>query len=352
MSIQTVPTFELYRLPEQIASAPTYAGATTFDIVTTGINGFAAYIGQMPFTATIDSLFFRVNGSTGTFQLFPRLENVNVNQGVPNGILLHPNASAQVAVAAGAANYEVKFPGSFTISQGTIFSITIAASSGGPTPNVTFANFSDDNQGNSFPYCLDSSTVRDDIAPGFGIGLSAVSGVPLRFCWPMNVVPPAMTFRFPTMHGNKITINAPIRACGVTVWGDVGALSATINLFNSTGTTLASGIWYSALPNNATDNKFNILFDRPTTLTPGVYYIAVRAGDSTSNTQMYYASFASSFWRSASPMGGTDVVYVSSNTAAGSPPSWTEINTRQTFLGLLVDGIDDGIRETSSVFAA
>jgi hypothetical protein len=66
---------------------------------------------------------------------------------------------------------------------------------------------------------------------------------------------------------------------------------------------------------------------------------------------MHYANFNQNIWREASPMGGASVMYVSANTVPTGTTSWTEVSTRQMFMGLIVDGIDDGVKETSSVFA-
>jgi hypothetical protein len=361
MAIQKISTFEYPKLPENIASTPQYAGSNTFDVAV--LTGYAAYVGQMPSTELIDSVFFRVGTSTGTYRLRVRMEDVSLVTGFPTGFLINPSASAEVTVSSTApANYEVQFPQPFTIPQGTIFSLMIVGSAGGPTPSVTFANFTDDNQGDGFPYTLDGGTtplaptIRDDQAPGFGIGLNGVSAVPLKNCWPMNAIPQTHDFKSPVQHGNKIDIKSQVRVCGAAVWGDVVALSSIINLYNSTGTLLASGTWQSKLFNTITDYKYSIAFDRTVVLTPGSYYLAVRAGDTATDTTVYSASFSSTWWKMASPMGGTNVTYVSSNVVFGSNPSWTEIGTRQTFLGLLIDGVDDGIStivqgETSSVFA-
>jgi hypothetical protein len=361
MAIKTISTYEFPRFPDAISSTPQYAGAATFDVA--ALTGFAAYIGQMPSTELIDSVFFRVGTSTGSYRLRVRMENVSLITGFPTGTLINPSASAEVTVSpASPANYEVQFPQPFTIPQGTIFSLMIVGSAGGPTPNVTFANFTDDNVGVGLPYVLDGGTtplaptVRDDFAPGFGLGLNGVSAVPLRHCWPMNAVPQQHEFRSPVQHGNKIDIRSQVRACGAAIWGDVNSLSSIVNLYNSTGTLLTSGAWQSKLFNIVTDYRYSVAFDQSVILDPGSYYLAVRAGDTATDTTLFSASFPSSWWRSASTMGGTDVTYVSSNVVFGSNPSWTVVDTRQAFLGLLIDGVDDGIStitqgETSSVFA-
>lgn len=368
MSIQTVPIFELPKLSNNVSTTPSMGGSANLNITLTG--GSMSYIWQMPYTVLIDSIFFRLDtiplaAGSPTARLLAEIETVNLNSGTPTGLLIDPSASAisTLSFSTVPVNYEVRFPQPFTILQGQHFSITLSLSTGLVSgAGIQLAAFDDDNSGCLFPYMLDDSTppaavgIRNAEAPCIGIGLSAVSATPLPFCWPMNNTPPAISFTAPQMHGNKITINAPIRACGAIVWGQVATASSSIILYDTNGTSvLARQPWHHNLPNSTTVSKFNVLFDQPVNLNAGTYYLAVSGGGG-STVGMYYASFSSSFWRMASPMGGTDVVYVSSNASSGNP-NWDTVNTRQTFIGLLVDGVDDGASaatggETSSVFAA
>jgi len=367
MSIQKVPMFQLPTLPEEITSSPDYTGVNTFDIAPG--ETYSSFVTKMPETAIIDSVFFRVSeaqNSAGQSVLFEvQFDSVPLSAlGIPAGAPISPPLGVLVrASPATAVNYEARFPQPFTINKGTVFSITFTLSTGTLTgTGIQFAAFTDDNQSNQFPYVVNSNAFRNNIAPGIGIGLSAVSAVPLQFCWPMNAVPTTHGFRAPDMHGNMISLSGKMRVCGATVWGDVAANAAgsfsKINLYNDAGILLTSGDWEYYLPNNTTIGKFNIIFPTSVNLDPGTYYLAVSGAPHTATTAtMYSATFASSFWRGASPMGGTDVMYVSSNTFSSGAPVWTTKNDRQAFIGLLIDGVDDGVQtagggETSSVFFA
>jgi hypothetical protein len=352
MSIQKVPAFQVPTLPENIATTPDYAGASTFDIVSN--SGYVSYVFRAPETAIIDSCFFRIDSavtSSGQNVILKTLVDDVGTGGLGTGNPIDANAVQSVTArsSATAVNYEVKYPGPFTLTKGTLYSLTITLSSGTVSGNgIRFAEFSDDNQGNQFPYTIDNDAFRNNLAPGFGIGLSGVSALPLQFCWPMDAVPRTHGFRAPDMHGNMIALSGKMRVRGATVWGDTATngtgFSPIVNLYNAAGSLLASQAWEYYLPNNTTNGKFNIIFPTAVELDPGTYYIAVSGRTHTSNTvTMYSASFPSSYWRKASPMGGTDVVYVSSNsTTGGGAPVWTTVDTRQAFIGLLVDGVDDG----------
>lgn len=348
--------FQIPTLPEQIVTTPDYAGANTFDITT--LNQYVAYVCKMPETAVIDCLFFRIDSAvTSSGQnvvlkaIFEQIGTDGGSSGSPIGNNSNAVQSVTARSSATPVDYEVRFPAPFTITKGQVFAITISLSSGSVSGNgLRFAQFADDNQGNQFPYALDNGTVRNDLAPSFGIGLSAVSAVPLQFCWPMNAVPTTHAFRAPDMHGNMIALSAKMRVCGAAIWGDAAissvlpGFSSLVNLYNAAGALLVSTNWEYYLPNNTTNGKFNIMFPTAVDLNPGTYYLAVSGRtNTTNNVTMYSATFSSSFWRKASPMGGTDVMYVSSNTSSGGgAPIWTTKDNRQAFIGLLVDGVDDG----------
>ena len=124
MSIQSIQQIEFPKLPEAITTTPNTNSSNLLNISVS--TGFVAYVGQMPSTATIDSIFFKTTASTGFYSLLVRMENVALSSGVPNGILIHPSASAVVNIAPGGNNYDIRFPEPFTIPRSTIFSIVIS----------------------------------------------------------------------------------------------------------------------------------------------------------------------------------------------------------------------------------
>jgi hypothetical protein len=367
MAIKSTPVeFSVPFVPEQITGPPSLGSSTSFDI--TALSGFAAYVAQMPETSTFDTVFFKVGsvGAGNSFLARVAIETVTLSNGLPTGRLLSPGASGTIIVQ-GVADYAVKFASPITVQRGQIFSIVIAAISAGLVNACRFNEFTDDVHGSGFPYCLDGGAgtgtpaVVDAIAPCIGIALTGVSGIPLPHLWPLTVVPPTLSFKSPNIYGNKITVSSTMRASGISVWGNVDTVSSMVILYDKidAATVLAQVPWYPNVPTTSTSFKHELLFSTPVTITPGTYYLAVSGGTTgvASNTTMYFSSFSNNIWRQASPFGGTNVMYVSCNTAPANISSWTESNTKQVFLGLLVDGLDDGVSgvsgaETSSVFFA
>lgn len=359
MSFVTVPNFNHPLPPNGINSVPTLAGSSPADI--NGSGQWVAYVGEMPITATIDRLFFRIGSATTGCGALARIETVDTATGLPTGTLVHANASQSVTITSGGADYTVTFPGTFSIVKGTRFAIVVAHNSGSPVA-IRFSEFSDDNSGCGFPYMLDydvSAGFRNQIALNWGLGVSGGSAVRLPFMWPINAVSNE-TFRAsstPDTIGNRFTLAAPMRICGVWAWLDLDD-TATIHLYAADGATaLASVNLTASLPPTTTAVLNYHLFASSVELAAGTYYLAVEATGS-ANIGLATCTFPDASWRAGSPLGGADFVYATCTQAPTGTGDWTVTDTKQCFLGLIIDGIDDGAGggggggETSHVFAS
>lgn len=348
--IVSVPTMSMPAFPNNVSAAPALASGTNFDL--NAASASVAYVMQMPSTQTIDRVWFRVGAATTGCTATVRLETVGTGDGLPTSTLVNANASQTVTITSGAADYEVTFPGNFSISQGDLFAFVIQATSGTPSA-VRFANFADDNHGNGLPYALDSGAHVGTLAPCFGIGISG-SAVPMRHMWPINAAA-LETYNntsSPDFRGNKITINARVRCVGLRVWVDLDAGAEAI-LFAADGATeLAAVTLHASVPPDAAAWTQECLFASSVTLEPGTYYVAVEATSGT-NIGLGVITFPSGTWRAGSPFGGADVVYSGSTNAPTGTGSWTDTTTKQAMLALLIDGIDDGAGgQTAHVFMA
>lgn len=348
--IVSVPTMSLPAFPNNVSAAPALASGTNFDL--NAASASVAYVMQMPSTRTIDRVWFRVNAATTGCTATVRLETVNTADGLPTSTLVHANASQTVTITSGAADYEVTFPGTFSISQGDLFAFVIQATSGTPSA-VRFANFLDDNHGNGLPYALDLGAHVGTLAPCFGIGISG-SAVPMRHMWPINAAA-LETYNntsSPDFRGNKITINARVRCVGLRVWVDLDA-GARAMLFAADGATeLAAVTLHTSVPPDTGAWTQECFFSSSVTLEPGTYYVAVEATSGT-NIGLGVITFPAATWRDGSPFGGADVVYSGATNTPTGTGSWTDTTTKQSMISLLIDGVDDGAGgQTAHVFAA
>jgi len=346
--IVSVPTMSLPAFPDGVNTAPAITSGTGFDLNAAGAS--VAYVGQMPSTQTISRVFFRVNSATTGCTALVRLETVDTSTGLPTGTLVNANASASQVITSGTANYEVAYT-PFEVTRGTLFALVIAQSSGTPSA-IRFAFFADDNHGSGLPYCLDSGAHNPTIAPCFGIGISG-SAVPLRHMWPI-IDAGLETYNSGSAadtRGNKITINAKVRVCGLRVWADLDATAKAI-LYGSNGSTiLASADLFANIPPDTLAFPNDALFTSAVELNPGTYYIAVEATSGT-NINLAVITLYDSSWRAGSPFGGANVVYSTCAQTPSSTGSWTDTNDKQAMISLLIDGIDNGASETSYTFAS
>jgi hypothetical protein len=346
--IASVPTMSLPAFPNSVSSAPTITGSANFDLNAAGAS--VAYVGQMPSTQTISRVVFRVASATTGCTALVRLETVDTSTGLPTGTLVHANASVSQVITSGAANYEVAYT-PFEVTRGTLFALVIAQSSGTPAA-LRFAFFFDDNHGSGLPYCLDSGVHSATIAPCFGIGISG-SAVPLRHMWPITdaALETYNSGSTPDTRGNKITISAKVRVCGLRVWADLDATAKAI-LYGADGSTiLASADLFTNIPPDTGAWPNDALFTSAVELTPGTYYIAVEA-TSGSNIGLAVITLYDSTWRAGSPFGGAEVVYSTCTQTPASTGSWTDATNKQAMISLLIDGIDNGSSETSYTFAS
>lgn len=338
--------------PSIVSATPTIGGGATMDLNGTG--QYMAWVNYARSTFTADRFFFRINAAATGCTALVRFETVDTSTGLPTGTLIHANASQSVVIGTGAADYTVTFPGSFTVARGTIYAVVIAQSSGTPS-GVNWAIFSDDNEGTYFPYAIDMDATagfRDSLAPLGGIGLSGGGALPVRHLWPINAVS-TETFgsgATPNNRGNKIILAARMRVSGAWVWLDQDGPSFT-RLYGEDGTTvLASAEGFTNLPPTTAQAVTYLDFGQSVALSPGTYYLAVQPTSATA-LSIYSCTFPSSGWRSGSPMGGDSMEYVTCNGAPSGVGSWSTTGTKQAFMGLLVDGLDDGQSNVAVAFS-
>lgn len=356
MSFITVPEFYFPDLPSSVSATPTLAGAATMDL--NGASQWVSFIFSCPKTVTVDSVFFRVNSATTGCTTTVRIETVDTAQGVPSGNLVDNNATTTISIANGAGNYEATFPGTFTLTKGVLYAIYIGAPNTVTTPSaINFATFTDDGGDIGMPYVIDfdaSASYRDNLCPSMAIGITGSSSLFIEKLWPITSagMETFASTSSPDTIGNKITIKAPMRACGAWAWLDLDE-TATIKLYNTDGSTvIGSASGYIGVPPTIAQYINVFQFSNPVELATGDYYLAVEAMTATS-IGIASMSFSNERWRSASPLGGADFCYTSCTQTPTGIQSWTTTTTKQAFIGLIVDGLESGGGgETSHIFMA
>lgn len=343
MAFVTIPETHWPNKPATWSSVPNIAGSTNLDL--NGSGQWAAWVGQVKQTATIDRYFFRVAAATTGCDALVRIETVDTSTGLPTGTLYHANATDAVTIGTGAADYANNFDGTFSLAQGDFIAFVISVSSGTPS-GVQFGLFDDDGAGVMVPYLIDfdaAAAIRTSGAICAGLGISGGGAVCLPKMWPINAASNETynSGSSPDTIGNRIVVDAPIRVAGAFYWVDQDA-DATLKLYDTDGSTvLASANLYTAVPPLASSQLCEARFSSSIELAAGTYWIAIEA-TSGSNIGLSTITFVSSTWRSGSPFGADKITYAACTQTPANTGSWTVTETKQAMIGLIIDGIDDG----------
>jgi hypothetical protein len=348
-----------YWMPENVSSTPTIAGAATLDL--NGASQWVALIFSMPYTATLDEYFFRINSATTGCEAQVRIETVNLATGYPTGTLVNANATASVTITNGGATYNGAFAGTFNIAAGTLVAYMVKVTSGTPVA-VQFATFTDGVSSHGLPYLIDYDTTENPrfvLAPLMGLGVTGGSALQIRNAWPMESTlsvsySSASAFN---AYGNRLRLDLALRIAGVRIWMDADS-TGTIKLFDSDGATLLRSINFDGgTPPSASPFVSDFYFSSPITLAAGEYWLAAQA-TSTTSLQIYSFNFYSAKFLNGSPMGGNTLAGTNTNITASLPASVSDWNTPSTNSQYAIVPIIDGVEatgggggETSHVFS-
>lgn len=349
-----------YWMPENVSSTPTITGAATLDL--NGASQWVALIFSMPYTATIDEYFFRINSATTGCEAQVRVETVDPASGYPTGTLVNANATASVTIASSTAGtYTGSFAGTFTVTAGTLVAYMVKVTSGTPVA-VQFATFTDGVSSHGLPYLIDydaSEIPRFVLAPLMGLGVTGGSALQIRNAWPMESTlsvsySSASAFN---AYGNRLRLDLALRIAGVRIWMDADS-TGTIKLFDSDGATLLRSIDFNGgTPPSASPFVSDFYFSSPITLPPGEYWLAAQA-TSTTSLQIYSFNFYSAKFLNGSPMGGNTLAGTNTNITASLPASvsdWSPPSTNSQYAIVpIIDGVEatgGGGGETSHVFS-
>jgi hypothetical protein len=341
-------------MPENVAAAPSVAGAVTFDL--TAINQTVALVFSMPKLALLDEWSFYVFSATAGCNAQVRLETVDITTGIPTGTLVNANAFANVTIASGAGFYSGAFQANFTITAGTIVAYVIKALTA-PTA-LLFGVFNDATASTGLPYTLDSGpTPNSSISPLFGLGVSGGTALQFRNVWPI-ISAGTITYNVnssPNAYGNRLDITVSSVISGVRLWFEADG-PGLIKLYDADGSTVLRSVTFGVgLPPFLDAYINDFYFNSPIALPPGQYFLSVEPNTATSLT-FYNFVFPSAKYRSGSPLGGNSLARASTTVAGGlplSPSDWFVQLTQQTTIVPIIESIETGgVGQSAYTFVA
>lgn len=309
----------------------------------------AALIFKVPNTTTISTVGFNiaaVAGPSGSMDMDVRLETVDATTGDPSGTLWATDTNAAVTINFNDDNkyIEVTLTASASVTQGQDIAIVLNPLSFTTVTSVQIiqcgvgdlreaSTYTDLNNGGA-GYVKNSSNIMS-AAIGDGTTYYPIVGT-----LPWNSVT-TTTFNSGstiTRRALKFQIPFKVRCIGAYIEMDFDG-DTNVNLYDSDGSTvLASTSLDSSIDAITGFGVYYIRFDASVTLSINTnYYLSIEPSTVTSMSvyQWNVASPATNTLLDASPGGKNFILSTYDGT-------WTDTNTSQPFMGILVDQFDDG----------
>ncbi len=319
-------------------------GTTAVDATT----DYVTFVGKVPVTGTINTVYHRVAGTTLIGTLSCQIQTLDAS-GDPGGTAYGSCAQSDVVVAGTEDNTQITF-GSLACSAtaGDLVAIRIWASvvtSGSASVMSTGAATGMTTL--TLPYTTERTT-------GTGAGTKSAAGVgpvveysgPAYYDWGWV---PSTTQGSESVDadgslrriGNRFILPCSVTAYGAWAYLDWDTNNTTIKLYDTDGTTvLATATMLAAARSTTTARLGYFSFATPVNLqanTASPYRLVVE----TDNTSATAATIGMANAIVAAHMDhlclGTDCYYTSHNGT-----SWTDTTTKRTWMGMLVSSFDDG----------
>jgi hypothetical protein len=304
----------------------------------------AAYIVRAPKAGNIRNVHVRANAVTTATDSDFRVETVSLTTGLPTGTLWAANTNVTVAAASITANTWIRsgdLTASAVVARRDLLAVVVTPTG---TPNYELSTFAPGGSpGAGFPYAASfTSGAWGKIARVPVVALEYDDG---SFDYMPGVLPASAlnTHSFnssstPDEIAAFFQFPVPVRLAGVWLWVDSDN-DFDVVVYNGAGTEVETAaedadvdaaitphmphfVWFAASEAQALSTNFRISI-RPTT---------------TANIAIY--SFDVHTAAILDQMAGGQLWHHSTRTDGGA---WTQLTTRRLFMGIIVDGLDDGV---------
>jgi hypothetical protein len=326
--------------PTTVSSAPSTASSV---YVLTSAAHQIAYSYRAGVTKSLRYVYLLTGTVTTGDTVDVRIETVDTTNGQPTGTLWAANTNAALVVNSADDNVFL-LAGALTadasLTAGDQFALVVANGAGGG--NMQFANYAD--QASRFPrgWTYNGTTWTSRIQPLIGfLGYSDGTWEPM---WGVLDQGPVTTKTFSTSgpttrHGNNYTFPFPVRVSGAWFWLTSTGGDVVINLYDTDGTTVlaTSGTIDKDFMGSSVEGICYAPFTAPVTLGATGPYRLVYAPTTTSTVTGYEFTVPAAAVMDAFP--GGQAVYAAEYISG----SWTDTVTKRAYLGLFLNGFDDGV---------
>lgn len=296
--------------------------------------------------STIDFALGSVGGASGNVTVDVRVETVDGTTGNPTGTLWAANTNATATVAFNDDNTwkSVTLTSSATVSRGDTVAIVLNPLVFTTVTNCQIMKFQDVTAGTTYGTAdLTGGGYTKAVATySFIAGYDDTTYEPIYNVFPARVV---TTTSFnsgssPPVRGMKFQVPFKCRVNGMWAWMALASTSSDFDakIYSSDGSTvLASHSFDATNSQSGTTSIITVLpFDDTVTLSVNTnYYLSIEP-TSANNVTLYTGTLPSNAKMDAWP-GGKNM-FLSTLTSG----TWTDTDTERPFMGILLDGFDDG----------
>lgn len=319
-----------------------------------GVSGQASYLNHLldagdekhgsifriPKTGTVSKIHWRTGTVTTGATVDVRLETIDAS-GDPSGTLhaANTNGAQVVADANDNATFTTALTAGASVTKGQERAVVIVNPTVSPG-NFNVSVFADNT--NHFPYTDLFTTVwaKSSSSPVIALEYDDGSYVPIICCFPCALLPETLfnTTTTPDEIGIIFSLTVPVRASGVWLWTDLDS-PGDVKLYDSDGSTvLASTSLDPAKDQAITSDLMFFHFSSTISLLKNTNYRLTLLPTTTTSLRIQEFTVAAVAIMDAFP--GGQAIHRTHRTDAGA---WTETTTQRPFMGLIIDGLDDGV---------
>lgn len=302
---------------------------------------------QAPKTGTIDRVLFATATVTTGATVDVRVETVSTTDGLPTGTLFGTNTNASKVIANGDDNthIETTLTAGASVTRSDILALVVsnpAASFG----NMQIAAHLGSARSGAFPYtCHFTASWAAQVAANHSVAFAVrySDGAWYPVCPNALPVLTILSSSFasnstPDERGLKFKFPWPVRVRGFWMYGDTDPANSTVNLYDSDGSAVLNSLAIDKdqMANEIARNRW-YLFDDVHELAADTFYRLTLVPDTTTSVTLGGFTVGAAAYLDAAPCGQN--FHYTERTDAGA---WTDTTTQRPFMGLLLDGFDDG----------
>ncbi len=314
-------------------------------------NQTISHICQAPKTGTIRKVHWALQSVVTSGTVAARLEQVG-GDGEPNGTLLDASAQkSQTVTITGWNEWDFGSGNGASVTQGDLMAVMLKNDSGLTAYCSLGAIYGDmGNLDGGFPYIHDSEGSFQRHAPQVAVEYDDGSFAPLLGSMAVFDVGKESWTGIAEWRGLRFQLEHTAQVSGFWVWGYGSAGGAgTIELFDSDGAAFASPRAYALdfdhLRSTSASRLGLYLFSSPVTLSANTTYrAAIKPTSGTFNLEYQEQAGSDEVKWDACHGGGQDVYWTQSSVATPTGlGDWSDTTTKRPFMGLIIDGLDDGV---------